>query len=269
MANELSIQDQQNLSKYFVGALNTTANLPATTDKQRLALNFISLLQDKPELKNYGAEILAPVLVRTAVDNLDVLNNEVYIYKGFNGKLTYTPSYKGLQKMAMEKSIKPIKQIISRIIYEGDEVSEDIVNGEPHLHYSSSLMNKKNPIIGVFCLISFEDGTETYEILTKEETDKAKAMSKNSGAWKSWETEMMRKVAIRRATKHLPMNFSDKQQADTFTGADETITDAKEQAEKDVAENANQKSLDDEVVAEVVVDADGQQTFVTEERNNA
>lgn len=264
MGNELRIQDQQKLSNYFVGALET-ANLPETVDKKRLAINFISLLQDKPELKEFGVEILAPVVVRCAVDNLDVLNNEVYIYKGYGGKLTYTPSYKGLQKMAMEKSIKPIKQITTKIIHEGDTLDEDIVNGEPHLYYKSSLMNKKNAVIGVFCLIAYQDGTESYEILTKEETDKAKAMSKNSGAWKNWETEMMRKTAIRRATKHLSMNFNDKEQADSFAGTDEFFDDPKEQAQADIEQNASQVDFDEDEVVEVVVDENGQTSFVTEE----
>ena len=161
--------------------------------------------------------------------------------------------------------MKPIKQIITKILYEGDELNENIVNGETHLEYKSSLMNKKNAVIGVFCLITFKDGTESYEILTKEETDKAKAMSKNSGAWKNWETEMMRKTAIRRATKHLSMDFTDKQQADSFAGADEMIDDPKEQAAKDVAENANNKDLDEEIVADVIVEEDGQVTFAKEE----
>ena len=38
---ELSIVDQEKLSKYFVGALDTVANLPETVDKQRLALKVM------------------------------------------------------------------------------------------------------------------------------------------------------------------------------------------------------------------------------------
>ena len=131
---ELSIVDQEKLSKYFVGALDTVANLPETVDKQRLALNFISLLQDKPELAKYGADVMAPMVVRCAKDNLDVLNNEVYIYEGYGGKLTYTPSYKGLRKMAVQKSIKPIKDITAKSIYEGDTLDEEYANGQSHLH---------------------------------------------------------------------------------------------------------------------------------------
>ena len=252
--NELSIQDQQKLSNYFVGALDSTANLPESVDKQRLALNFISLLQDKPELKEYGCEVLAPVVVRCAKDNLDVLNNEVYIYKGYNGKLTYTPSYKGLRKMAIERSMKPVKQIISKVIYEGDELDEEFINGEAHLHYKSKFGAKRN-VIGCFAVCTFMDGTEIYEVMTKEETDAVKAKSRNSGAWKDFEGEMMKKAVTRRLCKQLTLNFNDKEQADSFSGADEMIEDVKEQAAKDIQENANQADLDAEDVIEVDVES--------------
>ena len=252
--NELSIKDQQQLSSYFVNALDTTANLPESVDKQRLALNFISLLQDKPDLKKFGAEVLAPVVVRCAKDNLDVLNNEVYIYEGYGGKLTYTPSYKGLRKMAIERSVKPINQITSKLIYEGDELDEEFVNGEAHLHYKSKF-GAKRKVIGCFAVCSFKDGSEIYEVMTKEETDAVKAKSRNSGAWKDFEGEMMKKAVTRRLCKQLTLNFNDNEQAEAFSGADEMIDDPKEQAAKDISENANKADFQDEEVIEVDVES--------------
>ena len=260
---ELRIKDQQALSKYFVGALDAVANLPSHVDKQRLALNFVSLIQDKPELSEYGADVIAPIVVRSAKDNLDVLNQEVYIYKGYGGKLTYTPSYKGLRKMAIERSVKPVKQIIAKVIYEGDELSEEFVNGEAHLHYKSTFGAKRNPI-GCFAICTFKDGTEIYETMTKEETDAVKAKSRNSGAWKDFETEMMKKAVTRRLCKQLTLNFNDNEQAETFSGADEMIDDPKEQAAKDIEENANQVDFDSEEVQTVIVDENGQQVIVEE-----
>ena len=271
-SNELKIQDTQKLSAYFVDALDTTANLPESVDKQRLALNFISLLQDKPELKKFGVETLAPMVVRCAKDNLDVLNNEVYIYEGYGGKLTYTPSYKGLRKMAIERSVKPVKQIISKVIYEGDELDEEFINGESHLHYKSKFGAKRN-MIGVFAVCTFESGEEIYEIMTMDDINAIKAKSKNSGAWRDFFSEMAKKAVVRRLCKQLNLNFNDKEQADSFSGADEMIDDPKEQAANDIAENANKADLDDENIIEVVLDESthtivedsGQQSFVTEE----
>lgn len=267
MANELSIKDQQALSTYFVGALDSTANLPEGVDKQRLALNFISLLQDKPDLKKFGAEILAPMVVRCAKDNLDVLNNEVYIYEGYGGKLTYTPSYKGLRKMAIQKSTRPIKDITAKLIYEGDELDEDFINGEAHLRYKSNFM-KRGKWMGVFCICTFKDGSEIYEIMNMNEINAIKAKSRNSGAWKDFPGEMAKKACIRRLCKQITMDFNDNEQAETFSGTDELIDNPKEQVVKDIEENANQQNLDDEVVIEVEVNEDGQQAFVTEETQN-
>jgi len=264
--NEVATTEKKELtmSGYFASELDRVGGaLPAEFNKQRFALNFVSLIQDKPELQKYSKEVLATALVRSAQDNLDALNGEVYIYKGYSDKLTYTISYKGLRKMAIEKSVKPISQIYSKLIKDGDEFDEEFVNGQAHIHYKSKFGNN-GAILGVFAVCVFKDGSEIYEVMTKDEIDACKAKSRNSGAWKDFYGEMAKKSCVRRLCKNITLDFRDKQQADMFTGADEFINDPIEQAEKDIADNANQKSLDDEVVAEVVVSEDGQQTFVTE-----
>ena len=78
-----------------------------------------------------------------------------------------------------------------------------------------------------------------------------KAKSRNSGAWKDFPQEMAKKSVIRRLCKQITLDFRDKEQADMFTGADEFIDDPKEQAAKDVSENANQKDLEEEQIIEV------------------
>lgn len=260
---ELTLKDQQQLSTYFVNALDSTANLPDKVDKQRLALNFISLLQDKPELTKFGASVMAPMVVRCAKDNLDVLNQEVYIYEGYGGKLTYTPSYKGLRKMAIQKSVKPIKDITAKLIYEGDTLDEEYANGESHLHYKSNFMNR-GKWLGVFCTVLFKDGSEIHEIMNMDDINAIKAKSKNSGAWKDFPGEMAKKAVIRRICKQITMDFNDKEQADSFSGADEFIDNPKEQAAHDIEQNANKQDLDSEDVVEVVIESDGQQTIVEE-----
>ena len=62
---------------------------------------------------------------------------------------------------------------------------------------------------------------------------------------------MAKKSVIRRLSKQLTLSFNDKEQADAFSGADEFIDDPKEQASKDVTENANQQDFDTEGAIEV------------------
>ena len=257
-------KNELTMSGYFTSELDRISGaLPDDFNKQRFALNFVSLIQDKPELQKYSKEVLATALVRSAQDNLDALNNEVYIYKGYNDKLTYTPSYKGLRKMAIEKSVRPIKDIYAKPIFESDIVEEIFMDGESKLTYKSNFM-KRGKWIGVLAVCVFKDGSEIYELMDMEQINAVKAKSRNSGAWKDFPQEMAKKSVIRRLCKQITLDFSNKQQADMFTGVEESIDDPKEQAAKDISENANQEEFDDEVVVDVVVDEDGQQSFVEE-----
>ena len=84
------------MSDYFTSELNRiSAALPAKFNKQRFALNFISMCTEKG-LQKFKKEELATVLVRAAQDGLDPLNGEVYIHEGYGGKLQYDPSPGGM-----------------------------------------------------------------------------------------------------------------------------------------------------------------------------
>lgn len=251
--NEVAKKDKNELtmSGYFASELERISGaLAPDFNRQRFALNFVSLIQDKPELQKYSKEVLATALVRSAQDNLDALNNEVYIYKGYGDKLTYAPSYKGLRKMAIEKSVRPIKDIYAKPIFEGDTVEEVFSDGAAKLIYKSDFM-KRGKWLGVLAVCVFKDNSEIYELMDMEQINAVKSKSRNSGAWKDFPIEMAKKSVIRRLCKQITLDFRNKEQADTFTGADEFIYDPKEQAAKDVQQNANQKSFEDEVVVEV------------------
>lgn len=267
---ELATKDKKELtmSGYFTSELERIAGaLPEDFNKQRFALGFISMIQDHPELQKYPKEELATAVVRAAQDNLDVLNGEVYIHEGRNGKIGYDISYKGMRKMAIERSVKPVDNIIAKLIKEGDTVDEEIVNGKAHIHYKSKFGNN-GAIIGVMAICTFKDGSEIYEIMTKEEIDACKAKSRNSGAWRDFYGEQAKKSVIRRLCKQITLKFTDKRQADDFVGANEfNFDDPKEQAQADIEQNANQQDLNDEEVIEVEVTDDGDTVVVGEQQS--
>lgn len=245
--NELTMSD------YFTSELNRISGaLPANFNKQRFALNFISMCQDNG-LQKFGKEQLATVLVRSAQDNLDSLNGEVYIHEGYGGKLQYDIGYKGLRKMAIEKSEKPISNIYAQLIKEGDELEEVITNGIPSLNYKSKF-NNKGAIIGVFAVCNYKDGSMIYEVMTKDEIDACKAKSNKSKAWVEFYGEMAKKSVIRRLAKNITISWDNKEQADAFIGTDE-FADPKEQAKRDIEENANQTTFDE--ADAVLVDDNG------------
>lgn len=252
MAGKQEEKNELTLSGYFTSRLDgISAALPKNTNKQRLALSFVSLVNDKKELQGFQKEVLATALIRSAQDGLDVLNGEVYIYKGYNGELTYTPSYRGLKKMAIEKSVKPVSQIYAKIIHEGDQLDEEIIHGVPHLNFKSNILNKSKPVIGAFAVCLFKDGTETYEVMSAEELEKIRSKSRNSNAWKDFPGEMQKKAVIRRLVKNITVSFDNKEQADAFFGTDEFIDDPQEQAQSDIEQNANKTEFDDNVAIEI------------------
>lgn len=255
-------KNELTMSGYFATELERISDaLSPDFNRQRFALNFVSMIQDKPELQKYPKEVLATALVRSAQDNLDALNNEVYIYKGYGDKLTYTISYKGLRKMAIEKSVRPIKDIYAKCIYEGDTVEEYFVGGEPRLEYKSNFM-KRGKWVGVMAVCVFRDGSEIYELMDMADINAIKSKSRNSGAWVSFPQEMGKKSCIRRLCKQITLDFSDKQQADMFTGADEFTDDVKEVAKNDIQANANKQDFEDETAQTVIIDETGQQVIV-------
>lgn len=240
---EIAKAEQNNevtMSGYFAEELDRIASaLPEKTNLQRLALNFVSLVNDKKELQAFSKEVLATALIRSAQDGLDVLNGEVYIYKGYGGDLTYTPSYRGMKKMAIEKSVKPVSEIYAKIIHEGDSLDEEIIHGVPHINFKSNILNKNKPVIGAFAVCLFKDGSEIYEVMSLEELNAVKSKSRNSGAWKDFPGEMQKKSVIRRLVKNITVSWDNKEQADAFFGTDEFIDDPQEQAKSDIENNAN------------------------------
>lgn len=256
---EVTKAEQKNeltMSGYFTQELERiSAALPENFNKQRFALNFVSLINDKKELQAFSKEKLATAMIRTAQDGLDVLNGEVYIYKGYSGDLTYTPSYRGMKKMAIEKSVKPISEIYAKIIHEGDTLDEEIIHGVTRINYKSNILNKSKPVIGAFAVCLFKDGSQIYEVMSLEELNAVKAKSRNSGAWKDFPGEMQKKTVIRRLVKNITVSWDNKEQSDAFFGTDDFASDPQEQAQVDIENNANQTDFDDS--AAVTVDENG------------
>lgn len=250
--NELSeaTKNELTVSDYFISELDRIKGaLPESFNKQRFALNFVSMCQDKG-LQQYKKEELATLLVRSAQDNLDPLNNEVYIHAGYGGKLQYDIGYKGLRKMAIEKSIKPISNIYAQLIREGDELEEVITDGVPSLNYKSKFGNK-GEIIGVFAVCKYQDGSMIYEVMTKDEIDACKNKSQKSKAWLEFYGEMAKKSAIRRLAKNISISWDNKEQADAFIGADDFETDPQAQAQADIESNANSVEFGEQEAFEV------------------
>lgn len=250
--NEVAAKDT------FSGALTIALNeqkeaLPADFNITRFVQNSVALLNGNDTLadfaKQYGTAQIKNGLIRGAYLGLDALNQEMYLVP-YKNVLSFMPSYKGMAKLAQKYSTRPIKSIYAKVVRQGDDFSEEIINGEPTINYKAMPFNG-NEIIGVFAVCQYMDGGIVYEVMSKADVEQCRKSSKakNSPAWERFFSEMAKKTVLRRLCKSLTLDM-DAKLAEAMDSGLEIETDVREIAKNEIAEEANSEEfpIDVEVV---------------------
>lgn len=244
--NEVATK-QTKFSDVLLGELDTQrAALPRDFNIQRFVHNSIALLNGNETLakfaKTYGTEQIKAGLMRGAFLGLDALNGEMYLVP-YGNTLNFMPSYTGMQKLCMKYSTRPIKTLYAKVVREGDEFSEEIVNGEPSVTFRPKAFNN-NKIVGAFAVCLYADGGMVYEVMSLAELEQCRRSSKakNSPAWSSYTQMMYRKTVLRRLTKAIPIDMDEKL-AEAMNAGLEIETDAAVLAEREAKEHGNTEEL--------------------------
>lgn len=88
-----------------------------------------------------------------------------------------------------------------QLVREGDTFSFAKESGSVvYSHQIGDPFNDK-PINGAYCVVKFDNGNESLELLNKEDFEKMKSSSRNQATWNKWESEFWRKSVIKRACK--------------------------------------------------------------------
>ena len=239
--NEVSTQNQFSLS--LQTALEESRDaLPADFNIARFVQNSIALLNGNESLiefgKKYGTAQIKAGLLTGAYQGLDAFNQEMYLVP-YGSKLNYMPSYKGMVKMAIKNSQKPVKSIYAKLVREGDEFEEVIVKGEPSVNFKAIPFSTA-PIIGAFAVCLFEDGGAIVETMSEADIEKCRKQSKakNSPAWSQFWGEMAKKTVIRRLCKNISFDM-DAKAREFFDSGTEIETDPAEIVKRDIEENEN------------------------------
>lgn len=215
--------------------------LPRDFNITRFVNNSIALLNGNDTLakfaKQYGTDQIKLGLIRGAYLGLDALNNEMYLVP-YGSQLNFMPSYKGMIKLCIKYSTREISTIYAKIVREGDEFVEEIVNGQPSITFRPKPFNNKT-MVGCFAVCLYKDGGMIYEVMSKDDVEQCKrsSKSKNSPAW-SFYSEMAKKTVLRRLAKSIPLDIDDKL-ADAMNAGLEIETDPQEIAKRDISEHAN------------------------------
>lgn len=265
--NEVATQNVQENSKpaaqktfdmYLAEKLESVNDaLPKDFNKQRFVQNAMALIHDKPELKSYNQNEVVMGLLKGAYLGLDFYSKECYLIP-YGDQLNYQTDYRGAKKLAKKYSIRPIKDIYAKLVREGDEFEETIVNGEQGINFKPKPFND-GKIIGAFAVCLFSDGGLIYDTMSLADLENTRKSSKasNSPAWKNFTGEMYKKTVLHRLCKHIELDFENPTQQTAFMAGMEIETDTEKIVEAEIAENANTVDFE-EVIDEPKKEETGQ-----------
>lgn len=205
---------------------NIIEALPNDFNRARFVQNCMALVNDNPELvSRYPQEKLVTGLMKGAYLGLDFYNKECYLIP-FGNDLNFIVDYKGLEKLVKKYSIRPVSEIYARIVREGDEFTESVVNNSPEVTFKPVPFNS-GKIVGAFAVCQYADGGSKVETMSIQQLDAAKRMSKaqNSTAWKFFPEEMYKKIVIRRLCKGIQIDLSPTQQKVMMIEDDDSVID--------------------------------------------
>lgn len=186
--------------------------LPSNFNRARFVQNTVALVQSNEELSRMPQAKLVPALMKGAYLCLDFFNGECYAIP-YGQQIQFTPSYKGMVKLAKNFSKRPLTDIYAHVVRDGDEFESGMDGGQEYVRFKPKTFSDA-PIIGAFAVAQYVDGGIKVETMSKSQLDAAKRASKaQSGtAWKFFPEEMYRKVVIRRLCKGIDLSMDNAEQ---------------------------------------------------------
>lgn len=229
--------------------------LPKDFNTLRFVQNAVAVLNENETVqkfaKQYGTAQIKQCMLKGAFLGLDFVTSEAYLVP-FEDKLTFMTSYKGAEKLVKKYSQRPVKSIYAKVVRQGDEFEEVIVNGEQTINFKPLPFNG-NAIIGAFAVCQFEDGGMQYDTMSLEELENTRKHSKakNSPAWANYTAEMYKKTVLHRLCKHITIDFDNPSQVEAFNEGTEIETDVKEQTKNDLEQTATEEFTIDSTAREI------------------
>jgi recombination protein RecT len=206
----------------------------------------------KPALEVCTKDSIANSLLDMVVQGLNPTKKQGYFIV-YGNQLTFQRSYFGT--MAVTKRVTGAKSIDAAVIYEGDEVDYEMVNGRiTNLKHKQKFGNiNKEKIMGAYATIVIDKEEVYHELMTIDELRQAwskaqfwakgQAKEKEGSTHDEFKQEMAKKTVINRACKKF-LNSSDDGSLvmDHIHRADEVASE--QQVEEEIKQNANSEVID-------------------------
>lgn len=198
--------------------------LPSDFNRTRFVQNALAVLNDNPALSKCNRNKIMTGLLKGAYLGLDFANKECYLIPYGDG-VNFQTDYKGEIKFTKRYSIRPIQDIYSKIIREGDTFEEKIVDGHPSLNFTPLPLNE-GKIMGAFAVCLFKDGGMQYEVMTTNDINNVRSnysKASQSKAWKNSWDEMAKKTVLRRLCKHIECDFESIEARQTWEESSDSV----------------------------------------------
>jgi recombination protein RecT len=206
----------------------------------------------KPALEVCTKDSIANSLLDMVVQGLNPAKKQGYFIV-YGSQLTFQRSYFGT--MAVTKRVSGAKSIDAAVIYEGDEVDYEMINGKiTNLTHKQKFGNiNKDKILGSYCTIILEDNSIYTELMTIDELrkawskaqfwDKEKEVEQKGTTHEEFRQEMAKKTVINRACKKFLNSSDDGSLVFDHINRQDDVT-AEAQLAEEVGENANKEIID-------------------------
>lgn len=124
--------------------------------------------------------------------------------------VTFSPMYRGKKKLLISKGI--VKNILTELVYEGEEWSEQIINGVRQIQHSPNSFNRADhsKITGGYATIILNNNEVQFVVKGRDYFERCKSASakkmngKTSPAWRDWFDQMCHKCLINSADSIIP-----------------------------------------------------------------
>lgn len=188
------------------------AALPKHLNAERIVRVTMTSIQRNPDLLDCDPISLVGAVIQSSQLGLepDGILGHAYLVpfrnnkKGGRMEVQFIPGYKGLIDLARRSG--QVNRISAHIVYEGDIFKMEFGTSEvlEHIPVPPSQRGERK---GVYAVAVLKDGSTHFEWLWEEEIQKIKNQVKAKfGPWITHEEEMIRKTAIRRLVKYLPLS---------------------------------------------------------------
>jgi len=210
--------------------------LPPHIDLAKFQRITFTAIQKTPAL--LGKNKLLDAVLDCAKDGLIPDGREAALVP-FGNEVAYMPMVAGILKKIRQSG--ELKSLSAQVVHANAVFDYWLDEEGVHFKHKPTLSGDPGEITGVYAVAVTKDDGSYFEFLNMEEVKQIKGISKSSTIWNKWPGEMMKKTAIRRLAKRLPMSTdieSTITQDDKFYSFDNAVQQ-QEKTVKHAGSNAN------------------------------